>query len=608
MWVKAYTHRMRFLSTVTVLVVTSVALSVSSLNTRCSGSVPARDTDAEGRDNNAALVRLAREYDAWQDDSRERWMELSSLEMIDLKHSELGQLQESLQAIDLSLLSDDERTLGAVFEFLVAREMGELGFGRYLMPFVFMWGPDLWLGGHGQRTTRWSIEELEAYVNETFGLPTYFQNIQVRMRRGLAEGITPPRGTLRELPDRIGALLAPGGLDHLVQPFTRVDGSERTARYLTLLVSFNRDGIGPLRSELESLLVFVRDEYLPGCRATIGISGLPRGGEYYQHLLHVQADTIRTPQELHDLGRSEVQRLEAEAIEILDSLRLTADEPDVDTAQSFRRRIEELASNPAYRYDDADTLLRSARDVAKQVDGWLPEYFSDLPCLPFAVTPTPPDLGDKNAVGYLLGNLEEGFASLLTFNTTDLSRHTTWNVAPHVLHEGMPGHHLQYALANEMQMAFNFRRTAWCAGFGEGWAMYAEWLGTEMGLYRKPIDAFGRTASELHRACRLVIDPALHALGWSREQAIEFMRDHSALSDAGIVAEVDRMLSHPGQACAYTVNGLRLRALRSQAEEELGLRFDVRAFHDAVIGAGTVPMSVVDRRVNNWIDAVRNAG
>ncbi|MCA9290121.1 MAG: DUF885 domain-containing protein [Phycisphaerales bacterium] len=536
--------------------------------------------------------------------NRTQWIESSAIDAIDRWHADLARLQRDVATIEPNALTGDDRVVHAVLEAVIAQSVGDVEYRTYLMPFGPTWGPDLWLASTGYQRDQWTLDELEAYVIESRAYATYFRNIRTRMQIGLAEGITPPRVTLVDLPDRIDARLGPDALDNLSEPFRRADREADRVRFEAIWRDFSR-GLRATRRELETFHAFIRDEYVPGCRDSIAVADLPRGDLFYQHLLRTVAETTLSPRELHELGRSEVARLHTEAIPCIRRLDLLPDAIDPEVighAAYYRRAVAALAADPDRRFSDAEELLRSARNVSKRIDEQLPALFSTLPRLPYAIVSAPADHAGADFAGYTEGSMEQGRPSYLTFNTTNMERLPPWCVTPLVLHEGMPGHHLQVALAHEGETTHAFRKTAWFAGFGEGWAMYAEWLGIEIGLYDEPLDEFGRIASEVHRACRLVVDPGMHALGWSREEAITFMNEHSALPPASVVADVDRMIAWPGQACAYTVNGLRFRTLRRAAETALGPRFDARAFHDAAIRNGAVPMSLIERQVNRWIE------
>jgi uncharacterized protein (DUF885 family) len=339
--------------------------------------------------------------------------------------------------------------------------------------------------------------------------------------------------------------------------------------------------------------VFV-DDYLPSCRDTIALSALPDGPEWYAERVRYHTTTDLTPQEIHDIGQAEVRRIVAEMDTVMTSTGFTGDRA------AF---AEHLQHDPMHYFASEDELLGSYRDIAKRIDPGVVRLFSRLPRLPFGITPVPAEQAPSQPAAYYMpGSLELGRAGMFYANTYDLASRPRWNMESICLHEAVPGHHFQIALAQETDGLPMFRRQSMsCTAYIEGWGLYCESLGGELGLYEDPYQRYGALDAELMRACRLVLDTGMHALGWSREQAIDFFVEHSPSPKHELVVEVDRYLVWPGQALAYKVGSLKLQELRARSAAALGDAFDVRGFHDEVLRHGALPLGMLEAMVDGWI-------
>jgi len=344
-----------------------------------------------------------------------------------------------------------------------------------------------------------------------------------------------------------------------------------------------------------SLLDFFVREYLPGARTTTAAAALPDGRAYYEWRVRHYTTLDTTADEVHAIGQREVERIRGEMQDVV---------RQVGFAGSFPEFLERLRTDPRFYARTPEDLLKQAAWIAKRMDGKLPSLFRRLPRQPYGVEPVPSDLAPKYTGGRYVGAPLDGTrAAAFWVNTYALESRPLFTLEALTLHEAVPGHHLQIALAKELRDLPAFRRYGYVDAFGEGWGLYAERLGLEAGFYTDPYSNFGRLTYEMWRACRLVVDTALHSRGWSREQAIEFMAANTALSRHEITTEVDRYISWPGQALAYKMGELKIRELRARAEKALGERFDVRAFHDAALENGAVPLTVLDERIDAFIAA-----
>jgi uncharacterized protein (DUF885 family) len=346
-------------------------------------------------------------------------------------------------------------------------------------------------------------------------------------------------------------------------------------------------------------LAFMRDEYVPHARESIGASGLPNGREFYRHRVRRFATLDITPEQVHEQGLSEVRRIRAEMEAIAKQTGFAGDLP------AF---IEHLRSDPKFYATSREQLLKEVSYVLKRIDGQLPKLFGKLPRTPYGVREVPEYIAAQTTTAYYMPPAGDGTrAGFYYVNTSNLPSRPLFEIEALSLHEAVPGHHLQIALQQELTGVPPYRRFADFTAFIEGWGLYAERLGQEIGCYQDPYSDFGRLSYEMWRACRLVVDTGMHYLGWSRQQAIDFMAANSALTQHNIVTEVDRYIGWPGQAVAYKLGELKIRDLRRAAETELGAAFDVRAFHDAVLAAGAVPLDVLAAQVRNYIDQAKTA-
>jgi uncharacterized protein (DUF885 family) len=328
------------------------------------------------------------------------------------------------------------------------------------------------------------------------------------------------------------------------------------------------------------------------CRQTVGVSAMPQGPEYYASQVRQQTTTKLTPDEIHQIGVREVARIRAEMERVASKAGFASREA----------MIADMRSNPKWFTKTPEELLEATALMAKTIDGKMPSLFGRLARLPYGIRPmaaaTAP--GDTTA-RYQPGSPDSGLAGFYLVNTTKLDQRPLWEIPALTVHEAVPGHHMQIALQQELEMPDWRRNTAFFTAFVEGWGLYSERLGIEMGLYDTPQKDMGRLGYEMWRASRLVVDTGIHSKGWTKEQAVAFMKDNTTLTDANIDAEVNRYISNPGQALAYKLGELKIRELRTKAEQALGPKFDLRRFHDAVLGQGSVPLDTLEAQINGWI-------
>jgi uncharacterized protein (DUF885 family) len=333
--------------------------------------------------------------------------------------------------------------------------------------------------------------------------------------------------------------------------------------------------------------------YVPRSRESIGMSELPNGQAWYAYNVRVQTTTNRTPREIHEIGLREVKRIRGE----MDSLIAAT-----GFKGSFADFVKFLRTDPQFYFTDSASLVRAYRDIAKRIDPELVKMFGRLPRLPYGVTTIPSYMAKSQTTAYYQpGSLEAGRPGYYFVNTYALDTRPKWEMEALTSHEAVPGHHLQLALQQELTGIPEFRRFGGYTAFVEGWGLYAESLGPELGLYKDPYSKFGQLTYEMWRAIRLVIDTGIHSEGWSRQQAIDYFMANSAKTEHDIVVEVDRYIVNPGQALAYKSGELEIKALRAYAQHELGPRFDIREFHDQILGQGALPLDILDARIRAWV-------
>jgi uncharacterized protein (DUF885 family) len=353
---------------------------------------------------------------------------------------------------------------------------------------------------------------------------------------------------------------------------------------------------GKLNPSYQSWANVYRAELAGKCRQSVGVSALPQGKDYYAFLVRQQTTTDRTPEEIHQLGLREVARIRAE-------MEAVAKKAGFASREAM---IADMRANPKYFAKSPEELMGTAALMAKTIDGKMPTLFTKLPRLPYGVKAIPLETAEGNTTAYYQpGSPDAGIAGNYYVNTTHLDQRPLWELPALTVHEAVPGHHMQIATQQEMDMPAWRKYGTFFTAFVEGWGLYSERLGIEMGLYDTPQKDMGRLSYEMWRASRLVVDTGIHAKGWTKAQAVAFMTDNTALTDKNIDSEVNRYISNPGQALAYKLGELKIRELRAKAEKDLGARFDLRRFHDAVIGQGAVPLDTLEAQINAWIASER---
>ncbi len=439
-----------------------------------------------------------------------------------------------------------------------------------------------------------SAADAELWIRRLEALPAWFDREMTNARRGIATGFVQPRPIMETVIAQTRPVAeAPAESSSLLTPFERMPASISAADQAALkarAVQIVRDRIKPKE---RAYLALLQTEYLPHAASSLAARDLPDGQRYYAWLIHHYTTTTLAPDQVHELGEKEVARIRREMEAVI---------RETGFKGSFADFLAFLRTDPRFYAKSRDELLEKAAAIDKRVDAVLPAFFGSLPRLTFGVLPVPAEMEKGYTTGrYWPGNPDSGIAAGYMVNTSELDQRPLYELPALTLHESVPGHHLQIALAQELKDLPWFRRNADLNAYVEGWGLYAEDLGVEMRLYRDAYERFGKLSYEMWRACRLVADTGIHWLRWTREQARACFTDNTALAPRNIEIELDRYISWPGQALAYKIGELTLKRLRQKAEIGLGPAFDVRRFHDAILLEGPLPLDLLEHRIDYWI-------
>ena len=498
------------------------------------------------------------------------------------------QVLAELDGIPTESLPQEERINLEVFRAMVEADHNNARWRTHEAPF----NSDSFFWGH---VVPWAPYRTEAewrrFIDRLRDVPRYFADQRANMERGLERGWSVPRATL-------------DGRDRTIEPYTRTGAGNPALDVFDTIPASLPEGVRrALREEgravvlqhvvpaYSELLDYFRNDYLPRTRTSVSVRDLPDGEAFYRTQIREYVTLNMTPAQIHALGLVEVERISAEMREVMARAGFEG---------SFEAFLQFLRTDPQFYAKTPRELVATASYIAKRIDGELNHVIGTLPRYRFTIRPVPDDIAPNYTAGR--GGLES-----CLFNTWDLPSRPLYNLPALVLHECAPGHSLQAALALEAPQRPDFRQQAYFSGYGEGWGLYTEWLGTQMGIYQTPYEDFGRLTFEMWRAARLVIDTGLHEYGWTRQQAIDYLASHTALAHHDIVNEVDRYISWPGQALSYYIGYRTLLDLRGEAERELGAAFDQKAFHDMVLGLGSVPLSTLEREVRGFIAQAKAA-
>lgn len=534
-----------------------------------------------------------------RDDYNHLWTDWSA-DAIRKRQTERRELLKQADSPGKGKLSPEQKVLHEVLIYGLRQDIDSDRFpGELLSVDPLFTGPQIDIPQTIARMPRRTARDLENVLSRLRSVPAYIDQIIALLEEGRKRGVTQPAIILRDIPAQVQALgSAAPAASPLYAPFEKmpenISAAERerlakeAARLLdsAVLPAFRRFG------------EYLQRQYLPAARATIARTALPDGKDWYASDVRQYTTTAMTPEQIHKVGVEEVARIRAAMQEVM---------RDVKFAGDFPAFVKFLRTDPQFYFTKPEDLLTAYRDICKRIDPELPRLFGRLPRMQYGVKPVEAfRAASETTARYEPGSADGRRPGYFVANTWKLETRPKYEMEALSLHEAVPGHHLQIGLALEAPVPA-FRKIRNFNAFVEGWGLYAESLGEEIGFYRNPYSRFGRLSYEMWRACRLVVDTGMHALGWTRQRAIDYMLENSALTEQNVTVEVDRYIAWPGQALGYKIGELKIKELRAAAEKDLGAKFDVRAFHDELLSEGALPLDMLEQRMREWIRKQRTA-
>jgi uncharacterized protein (DUF885 family) len=524
--------------------------------------------------NNAKLPDLSPEFLAKQNAKRQN-------------------IYNALLEIDINDLSQEHQINNAVLTYTLKNQLDSYKNKEHYMPLTAESGFHVWIANISQQINFKSKQDYLDYLSKLRALPHYFEQQIAWMNLGISEGIVQPKVVLNGFEESITAFIKDDVTDSgYYKPFHSMSAhlsfedkksiQEEAKKILT-------EHVIPTYQKYYDYMV---NQYQPNARNDIAASSLPNGKSYYQNRVKHYTTLNITAEQIHQKGLQEVKRIRAEMDEIIKQVEFDGD---------FKAFVDFLRSDEQFYAKTPVALLKEASYIAKKMDAKLPSLFKTLPRTPYGVIAVPANIAPKYTTGRYSGPARDDQAGNYWVNTYRLDRRPLYVLPALTLHEAVPGHHLQGSIAKEMQNVPKFRNRTYISAFGEGWGLYSEYLGIEAGIYESPYQDFGRLTYEMWRACRLVVDTGMHAQGWSRQKAMDYLASNTALSLHNVQTEIDRYISWPGQALSYKIGELTIKRLRKNAEEALGEKFDLRDFHDQILKNGSMPLSMLEKVISHYI-------
>jgi uncharacterized protein (DUF885 family) len=502
-------------------------------------------------------------------------------------------LLKSLAEIDESQLKETDYISLELLKFKLQESVDSYEFKSYLNPLLSDSGFHLSLSYQVRDLNTYN--QVKSYLDKLNAIPTYVDQHLVLLRKGLKEGITQPRVIFEGYESTYDSqIVKTADESFFYEPFENLPSNlSQTQKDSVLKVAKTAIETNVI-PQFQLIKNFFETEYLPNTKTTLGVSESPQGKAYYQNRLNYYTTLNLTADEIHNIGLEEVKRINTEMKAIVDEVNFNGNLDDF---------IQFLRTDEQFYAKTGEELLKEARDIAKRIDAKLPAYFKTLPRRPYGVAKVPDAIAPKYTTGRYIGASDETQPGYYWVNTYNLPNRPLYVLPSLTAHEAVPGHHLQNALNAELGDSIpKFRKNTYLSAYGEGWGLYSEFLADEMGIYTTPYEKFGKLTYEQWRACRLVIDTGIHAMEWTREQAVEYFTKNTALSLHNINTEVDRYISWPGQAVSYKIGEIKIRELRKKAEETLDEKFDIRDFHEIILEQGVVTLPILEQRINAFIE------
>lgn len=521
-----------------------------------------------------------------------------SVERFEAERDTLAAFRARLSELDRSALSRQDAIDAEILGIQLRDRIAELDHRGYLLPLGSRSGFHFAFASRPVDGRFETVEDYDRYIAAMQSFLTHTRQQIALMREGVRVGMVMPEAVMDGYDRTAGAHVAPSAeASAFHEPLERIPASipaEEAARIREDGRRAIAESVLPAYRELRD---FFRDEYIPAARPTLGVSALPDGESFYRHRVRRYTTLDLTPAEIHEIGLKEVARIRGE----MDAIRA-----EVGFDGSHLEFVELLRTNPRFTVDTEEAYLARVALAAKQMDGHLPRLFRVLPNTPYGIRAMPAHIAPRQSAGYYQrGDADGTEGGWVNINTSMLETRPTWVTRALAFHEGVPGHHLQIMLALENDSLSDLRRRSGVTAFVEGWGLYAERLGREVGLYEDPYDRFGMWSYQIWRACRLVVDTGMHAFGWTRQRAIDFMAENTGMAPEAVAAEIDRHITEPGQGLAYTMGNLEISGLRDRAETTLGSAFDLRTFHHVILRNGPLPLSILRDEVEAWMNAAR---
>ncbi len=516
-----------------------------------------------------------------------------SPEYLAQQNTKLTTLYQALTNIDNKLLSATNQINRAVLLYTLKNQLDSYQNKEHYMPLTAESGFHVWITNISQQINLKSEQDYDDYLSKLRAIPHYFEQQIAWMNIGIQEGITQPKVVLRGFEKSILAYIKKDVSDSkYYQPFKKMPmyfSSNKQASIQQEAKAVISQYVFPAYQRYYDYMV---TRYQPNARDNIAATSLPNGEKYYQNRVEHYTTIDISAKQVHEKGLEEVSRIRNEMKAIIKQVKFDGD---------FAEFVDFLRNDEQFYAKTPEELLKEASYIAKKMDAKLPSLFRTLPRTPYGVIEVPANIAPKYTTGRYSGPSRDDQSGNYWVNTYRLDRRPLYVLPALTLHEAVPGHHLQISIAKEMKNVPKFRNRTYISAFGEGWGLYAEYLGIEAGIYKNPYHNFGRLTYEMWRACRLVVDTGIHSQGWSRQQAITYLANNTALSLHNIQTEIDRYISWPGQALSYKIGELTIKKLRLQAEQALGQQFDLREFHDKILKNGSIPLDLLEKIIHQYI-------
>ncbi|TLU64707.1 DUF885 domain-containing protein [Thalassotalea litorea] len=507
-------------------------------------------------------------------------------------------LRDRLNNIDVTKLSSDNRINHTILLYKLNNQIDNYRYKEHYMPLTAEAGFHAYLPYMVDRSSFKTVDDYDTYLARLNQIPEYFQQQVAWMKLGLETGRTQPKVVLTGFEDSISAFIVEDAKSsQFYRPFKQFPEHFDQQTQQRLAQQGQKAVMEIINPTYQGFYDFMVQDYIPNARTNIAATSLPEGNAFYQNRIEYYTTLDLTAEEIHEIGLQEVARIRAEMEQIIDS---------VGFQGTFAEFVEFLRTDPQFYAKTAEELLKEASFIAKKMDAQLPKLFKTLPRTPYGVVPVPASIAPKYTTGRYSGPSRDDQAGEYWVNTYALDRRPLYVLEALTLHEAVPGHHLQGSIAREMKDVPKFRQRTYISAFGEGWGLYSEYLGIEAGFYQDPYSDFGRLTYEMWRAARLVVDTGMHSMDWSRDKAMDFLASNTALSLHNVRTEIDRYISWPAQALSYKLGEIKIKALRAKTEQALGADFDIREFHDEVLKNGSVPLSLLEELIDEYINSKKS--